>query len=375
MKKRSPKVAIVHDWLTGMRGGEKVLDAFCEIFPRADLFTLVHWKGSVSPRIEGMKIHTSSLQKVPGLRKHYRHSLPLMPWTIRQFDLSGYDFILSSSHCVAKGVRVPPEAPHVCYCHTPMRYIWDQYDHYFGPGRSSLPLRLLMRTLRPHLQNWDRRTAKDVTHFVANSENVRQRIRTFYGRDATVIYPPIDHSFFVPNGQPKNDYFLMVTAFAPYKRIDVAIQAFNRLKQPLVIAGHGPELKKLSALAGPHIKFLGWVSDDTLKSLYQNAKAIIFPGEEDFGMVPVEAQACGCPVIALAKGGVLESVVPGQTGILFEECTPDALADCVQRFHTQDFDPGRVRENALRFNGGVFRQKILALLEDSFPQFEWRNLS
>jgi glycosyltransferase involved in cell wall biosynthesis len=369
MTKRSPKVALIHDWLTGMRGGEKVLEAICGFFHGADLFTLVHIPGSVSPKIEAMNIHTSFLQALPGIESRYRQSLPLMPWAIGRFDLSGYDLIISSSHCVAKGVRVPPGTVHISYCHTPMRYIWDQFDDYFSPGRSSAPVRWLMRSLRPALQKWDRRTAQSVTHFIANSENVRRRIQRHYGRDASVIYPPVDTHYFEPNGRPRKDFFLMVTAFAPYKRIEIAIDAFNRLRLPLVIAGKGQELDKLALLAGPTVKLLGWVSDDALKTLYQEAKALIFPGEEDFGMVPVEAQACGCPVIALGRGGALESVVPGKTGFFFPEPSPESLIECVEKFRRADINPAAARENAQRFAVENFRQKFVDYLSDACPQF------
>ena len=365
-----PRVALVHDWLTGMRGGEKVLEILCELFPEANLFTLVHVRGSVSPRIETMKIHTSFLQALPGIESRYRQSLPVMPWAIRRFDLSGYDLIVSSSHCVAKGVRVPAGATHISYCHTPMRYIWDQFDDYFSPGRSSAPVRWVMRLLRPALQKWDRRTAQSVTHFIANSENVRRRIQRHYQRDAAVIYPPVDTRRFAPDGRPRKDFFLMVTAFAPYKRIEVAIDAFNRLRLPLVIAGKGQDLDKLKRLAGPDVKFLGWVSDDALRTLYQEARALIFPGEEDFGMVPVEAQACGCPVIALGRGGALESVVPGETGLFFAEPTEEALAECVKKFHENDFNPAKARQNALRFAVENFRQKFVDYLSNTCPQFD-----
>jgi len=353
-----------------MRGGEKVLEALCGFFSGADLYTLVHIPGSVSPKIEAMKIHTSFLQALPGIDSRYRQSLPLMPWAIRRFDLSGYNLIVSSSHCVAKGVRVPEGAIHISYCHTPMRYVWDQFDDYFSPGKSSAPVRWIMRGLRPLLQSWDRRTAQSVTHFIANSENVRQRIQRHYHRDSTVIYPPVDTRAFSLNGRPRKDFFLMVTAFAPYKRIEVAIEAFNKLGLPLLIAGRGQEHDKLSSLAGPHVKLLGWVPDGALKVLYQEARALIFPGEEDFGMVPVEAQACGCPVIALGKGGALESVVQGQTGLFFREPTAEALIECVQGFHAKDFDPSRTRENALRFAAENFRQKFVDYYANACPQFD-----
>ncbi len=371
MKKRLHKIAIVHDWLTGMRGGEKVLDAFCELFPNANLFTLIHIKGSVSPRIENMKIRTSFLQQVPNIEKHYRQTLLLMPWAIRQFDLSGYDFVLSSSHCVAKAVRTTPGTPHVCYCHTPMRYIWDQFDDYFGHGRSSWPIRFMMSVARPRLQSWDQKTSQTVSHFIANSQNVRRRILKHYGQESAVIYPPIDVSFFQPNGRSRGDFFLMVSAFAPYKKIEVAIEAFKKLRWPLVIAGHGQEFGKFSRQTDPHVKFLGWVSDETLRSLYQGARAVIFPGEEDFGMVPLEAQSCGCPVIALSKGGALESVIPGHTGIFFDEPTSQDLSACLLRFKPQDFDPIKIRQHSLQFSRKAFLDKVAQHLQDCLPNTDF----
>jgi len=369
MNKPFPKVALVHDWLTGMRGGEKVLESLCQIFPKAEIFTLVYVKGNLTPRIEAMKIHTSPLQRIPDIKSHYRQTLPLMPWAMRRFDLSDYDLVVSSSHCVAKGIRTAQNTTHICYCHTPMRYIWDQFDDYFGPGRCSPITRQLMKTLRPWLQTWDKKTSEGVTHFIANSENVRKRIQRHYGRESTVIYPPIDTSFFSLNGQARKDYFLMVTAFAPYKRIEIAVEAFNRLKLPLLIAGTGPEYSSLSRKANPHIRFLGWVSNGSLKSLYQEACALIFPGEEDLGMVPLEAQACGCPVLAFAKGGALETVVEGQTGLFFQESTPESLTECLQRFRPKDFEASKIRNHSLRFNSEIFRQKFIGYCHNHLPQY------
>ncbi|HOW27902.1 MAG TPA: glycosyltransferase [Elusimicrobiota bacterium] len=344
------KTALIHDWLTGMRGGEKVLESLCHMFPNADIFTLVHIPGSVSQTIESHRITTSPLQRFPRVRNIYRHLLPLMPWAIERFDLSGYDLILSSSHCVAKGVRVPKGVPHICYCHTPMRYIWDQYDEYFGPQKTSFPLRMAMAMMRPPLKRWDVATSNRVTHYIANSENVLDRIRRFYGRSGDVVYPPVETGLYIPAPSSQSDYYLIVSAFAPYKRVDLAIDVFNKLKKPLMIIGAGQDEQKLKSLAGPHIVFKGWTPTSELVKIYQSCKALIFPGEEDFGIVPVEAMSCGKPVIAFRKGGALETVKEGVTGLLFDEQTVSSLSDAVIRSEATTFDPGTIRQWATRFS-------------------------
>ncbi|MBI3291237.1 MAG: glycosyltransferase [Elusimicrobia bacterium] len=372
------KVALVHDWLTGMRGGEKCLDVLCELFPEADLYTLLHIRGTVSPIIERMRIVTSPLQYLPGIARHYRNWLPLMPRLIERFAMNDYDLIVSSSHCVAKGVIPGAHTYHVGYCHTPMRYIWDQYEEYFGRGRGNPISRALMARLAPWLRTWDRETSTRVHQFIANSEHVRQRIRRFYGREARVIYPPVDTAFFTPNGPAsqgahhREGFFLMVTALAPYKRVDVAIEAFNRLRDPLLIIGTGQEERRLRRLAGPTVKFLGWLGDESLRWYYQRCRALIFPGEEDFGIAPLEAQAAGRPVIAYARGGALETVIEGETGTFFHQQMADHLVDAVQRFERMTFDPVRVRQHALRFDRAVFKQKIGSVLQD-FHERERRS--
>ncbi|MGQ0644930.1 MAG: glycosyltransferase [Elusimicrobiota bacterium] len=357
------KVALVHDWLTGMRGGEKVLEALGEVFPDSDIFTLVHIPGSVSTAIESHKIITSPLQNVPGVESRYRHFLPFMPWAAERFDLAGYDLIVSSSHCVAKGVRVPAGVPHVCYCHTPMRYVWDQYPDYFGAGRASWAVRAAMSVLAPRLRKWDVRTSSGVSRFIANSENVRDRIRRFYGREAEVIYPPVDVDRFAPDEKAPGDYYLMVTAFAPYKRVDTAIEAFRSLDRRLVIVGGGQEEKRLKALAGPRVEFAGWVPSSRLADYYAGCRALIFPGEEDFGIVPVEAMAAGRPVVAYGRGGALETVVEGETGVFFDSQTPESLRDAVLRCEAGQFDPSRIRRSALRFSRRNFISHFSAFLE------------
>jgi glycosyltransferase involved in cell wall biosynthesis len=361
------RVALVHDWLTGMRGGERVLEALLGLWPDAEIFTLLHVPGSVSPLIESRPIHASFVGRLPGAARRYRSFLPLFPAAIERFDLRGYDLVVSSSHCVAKGVRTGG-TPHVCYCHTPMRYVWDLYDDYFGPGRASLPVRLLMPPVAAWLRRWDRRTASRVHTFIANSAHVRERIRRCYGRDAVVVHPPVDVERFRP-AATREDFYLIVSALVPYKRVDLAIEAFNRLGRPLVVAGTGPELERLRRIAGPNIRFVGWLPDDEIADLYARCRAFIFPGIEDFGITAVEAQAAGAPVIAFGAGGALETVIGSDgeradaTGVFFHEPTPQALAQAVERADRATFDPAVLRRNAERFSLAAFQQGILDAVE------------
>ncbi len=326
------RVALVHDWLTGMRGGEKCLEALCRIWPDAHLYTLVHSPGSVSPVIDAMDIRTSFLNRVPGVRAAYRYFLPAMPAAIESFRLDGYDLVVSLSHCVAKSVRAPRGALHVCYCFTPMRYAWHMREAYFG--RPTLDLRSPILGL---LRRWDRATASRVTHFIAISRTVADRIRECYGRSSALIHPPVDTDFYTPASVPRDDYYLCVSALAPYKRIDLAIEACNRLGRRLVVVGAGPQLARLRSLAGPTVEFAGWQPDEVLRDHYRRCRALLFPGLEDFGIVPLEAQACGAPVIAFGRGGATETVIaptatgPG-TGLLYDEQSASAMVRAMQEF-------------------------------------------
>jgi len=377
------KVAIVHDWLTAMRGGEKCLEAFCRLFPEADLFTLFHRPGRVSGVIENRRIHTSFLQSVPFIERNYRYFLPLMPRAIESFRLEGYDLVLSSSHCVAKGVRRPPGSLHVCYCHTPMRYLWDQYDVYFGRERSPWLTRAVMKRLAPGLRRWDVENSRNVDVFIANSENVRRRIQRHYGREAAVIEPPVDVEFFTPGDAPAEPYFLVVSALVPNKRVELAVEACNELGYPLIVVGEGPMAGELKARAKSTIRFTGWLSDGEIRSLYARCRAFLFTGEDDFGITPLEAQAMGRPVIALARGGALETVVPDReswksetgiparrtdqpTGVFFHEPTAEALVSALRHFETIEhrFDPRLIRAHALPFGAGVFLDRIRRFIED-----------
>ena len=357
------RVALVHDWLISNRGGEKVLDAIAELFPVADVFTLLHTPGSVPKGIEAHRIHTSYLQDIPGARTRHRHFLPLFPNAIERFDLSGYELVISSSHCVAKGVRIPSGARHLSYVHAPMRYMWDLFDDYFGPGRASPAVRTAARVLRPRFQEWDRHSARGVDRFVANSHHIARKIARLYGRSAEVVHPPVEVERFTSlplEGGGQGGYFLWMGALAPYKRVDLAIEAFRRNGQQLWIAGGGQEAERVRHSLPPNVRWLGHVGDDELPSLYRNARALIFPGEEDFGITPLEAQAAGRPVIALARGGALETVLP-ETGILFEPQTVDALVDAISSFddfEEKRFSAQRARENAQRFNREAFQQAM-----------------
>jgi glycosyltransferase involved in cell wall biosynthesis len=361
------KVALVHDWLTGMRGGEKVLEVLCERFPDAELFTLLHVPGSVSPTIERHPIRTAALQRLPGARRYYRQYLPLFPSFIDHFDFQRFDLVISSSHCVAKAARVRAGAVHVCYCHTPMRYAWDQFDAYFGPERLGQVRSWLMRRVMARLARWDRDTAGRVTRYVTNSQYVAGRIRRYYNREATVVYPPVDTGFFQPDASAPGAFALIVSALVPYKRIDVAIDACRLAGVPLKIVGRGPSREELErrARGTTGIEFLGYVSDADVRALYRQAAAVLLPGEEDFGIVPLEAQACGRPVVAYARGGALETIVAGETGALVDEQTPAAFADALRDTIARRLDPAAIRRHAEQFGRVRFGDAMEALIHET----------
>ena len=364
----SPRVALVHDWLTGMRGGEKCLEVLCRRWPDADLYTLLHARGRLSPAIERLNIKPSFLQSLPGATRYYRYLLPVMPFAIQSFRLANFDLVVSLSHCVAKGIRPPHGVPHACYCFTPMRYLWHMRDAYF-PGHRGIKARARELVLN-WLQRWDRQTAEGVTHFIAISETVRQRIRECYDRDSVVIFPPVDTDFYTPAKVRRDEYYLVVSAFAPYKRIDHAIEACNRLGRYLLIIGTGQDERRLKALAGPTIRFAGWQSNEVIREHLQRCRALLFPGEEDFGIVPVEANACGAPVIAYGKGGAAETVVPigssrSPTGLLYHSQSVDGLSAAIQECEVQSaaFLPQACRQQALRFRKQRFEEEIHSYLD------------
>ena len=373
MGAESERVVLVHDWLTGMRGGEKCLEPLCRRWPDARLYTLLHKRGSVSPAIENVRVRASALDRLPKVDRYYRYLLPLMPfaagWRVRDADL-----VVSLSHAVAKSAQPPAGVPHVCYCFTPMRYAWHMKDAYFrktGPvGRLKAGA---IDALLSRIRNWDRRTAERVTHFVAISNTVRDRIRDCYGRDAVVIYPPVDTDFYTPppaESGPREDFYLVVSALAPYKRFDLAIDACTKLGKKLVVIGSGQHAAKLKAGAGSGVSFLGWQSNEVIRDHLRRAKALLFPGEEDFGIVPLEAHACGCPVIGFARGGLNETVRPlgtaaEPTGVFFTEQTADAAVEAIERFEREldRFDPRAARRQAVLFRKERFEAELFGYLD------------
>jgi len=358
------RIALVHDWLTGMRGGEKVLEAMCEIWPEADLYTLLHLPGKVSPVIENRTIRTSFVQRLPRAAQWYRYYLPLLPTAIEQFDFRAYDMVLSTSHCVAKGIVTPPATCHISYLHTPMRYVWDLFEDYFSAERVGRTKRLLISFFANYLRMWDVASANRVDDFLANSHHVRHRIGKYYRREATVIHPPVETARFAI-GRPE-DFYLCVTALAPYKRIDLAVQACAKLGRKLKVVGTGQDAERLKPLGGEWVEFLGWQDDAAVAELFSRCRGFLFPGEEDFGITPVEAQAAGRPVVAFGRGGALETVrglsdaEENPTGVFFEHQTVDAVVDAIRRLEDggDRFVPEKIREHALTFDREVFRQKI-----------------
>ncbi|HEX6974381.1 MAG TPA: glycosyltransferase [Vicinamibacterales bacterium] len=366
-------MAILHDWLTGMRGGEKVLEAICELFPDAPIFTLVRVPGSVSPAIERHRIKTSPVQLIPGAGRLYRNFLPLYPAVVELFDLDGYDLVISSSHCAVKSAIRAGSATHVCYCHSPMRYAWDQFPEYFGPQQVGQFRSQLLRPVMAWLARWDASTAGRVDRFLANSQYVAGRIRRYYNRESTVVYPPVDTSFFTPSGQQdRGERFVIVSALVPYKRVDVAIEACRRIGAPLSVVGRGPEEARLRQIAGPGVEFLGWRSDDEVRALYRSARAVLLPGTEDFGMVPVEAQACGAPVVALGRGGARETVIDGLTGTLAEDGTAEAFADALARADRLAPDRAAIRANAEQFSRERFMTEFRHAVHQAIADREAR---
>ncbi|MBN1592864.1 MAG: glycosyltransferase [Candidatus Coatesbacteria bacterium] len=353
------RIAIVHDWLTGTRGGERILEALCEMLPTATIFSLLHVPGTVSKAIEEHPIRTSFVQRLPLVREHYRLYLPLFPKAIESLDLSGYDLVLSVSHCAAKGAVPPTGTVSICICLTPMRYAWDQFDSYFPPRTVR---RALVTPFINRLRKWDRETSDRVQHFVAISEFVAGRIKHYYGRQSVVIYPPVDLSRFTIAPHPPEDYYLIVSAFAPYKRLDIAIEAFKGLDRKLKIIGEGQHERQLEKMAPRNVEFLGALPDEEVACRLSRCRALLFPGVEDFGIVPVESLASGRPVIAFAAGGILETVEDGKTGFLFAEQTPASLVEAIHRSENLTLEPEKLREAAQKFDADIFKQKIGKLI-------------
>lgn len=374
------RVVLVHDWLTGMRGGEKCLEPLCKRWPKSRLLTLLHKPGSVSSTIEQTRITPSPLNALPKVERYYRYLLPAMPF-VAGWRVEDVDLVVSLSHAVAKSAHPPKGVPHVCYCFTPMRYAWHMQESYFAKkgvlgGLKAKAIDLLMGRIR----EWDRRTASRVTHFVAISNTVRDRIRDCYGRDADVIYPPVDTEFYRPSNEPREDFYLVVSALAPYKRFDLAVDACQKLGRKLVVIGSGQHLAKLKAQANATTKFLGWQSDEVIRDHLRRAKALLFPGEEDFGIVPLEAQACGCPVIGYGRGGLTETVRPlgdgaNPTGVFFGEQNVDAVASAIETFEraADRFDPRIARRQAVGFRRDRFEAELFEYLDGVIGQKDVRR--
>jgi glycosyltransferase involved in cell wall biosynthesis len=358
------RTAIVHYWLVGMRGGEKVLQSLCELYPEADIFTHVVVPERISATIRRHPIRTSFIAKLPRARTWYKRYLPLMPLALEQLDLSDYELVISSESGPAKGVIPAPGAVHVCYCHSPMRYIWNMYHSYrnsVGPVTKAI-----IPCFAHYLRSWDQISAARVDSFAANSRNVAGRIRRYYGRSAAVVYPPVDIDSFSPVRRTElADFFLMVGELVPYKRPDLAIDTFNQLGKKLVVIGGGEMLPALRRRARSNITFLGPQPFETLRTHYARCRALIFPGEEDFGIVPVEAMASGRPVIAFGRGGATETVVHGRTGYLFNDQTVDALAAAVKMMGSCDMDPDRIVRRARSFSPARFRDEISMVIDNA----------
>lgn len=363
-----PRVALVHDWLTGMRGGEKVLESLADLFPDAPIFTLFHFAGSVSEALESHPIHTSYLQRAPLIDRRYRYYLPLYPSAVEDLDVSGYEIVISTSHCVAKSVQVETGATHFCYCHTPMRYAWDQREAYF-PNQKSLS-GLPMRWILNRLQRWDAATANRVDHYIANSNFVADRIRRYYDREPEVIPPPVATQFFTPDSEPREPFVLAVAALSPYKRIERAIGACGQLGLELKVVGTGPEWERLHNIQGVNVEFLGRVSDEKLRDLYRRAICLVQPGVEDFGITAVEALACGLPVVAFAEGGVLDIVRPNIDGVLYRNDDVTQLAIAIDKARRMKFNELNLRRRAESFSVERFRTRLIATLLSRAPGLE-----
>lgn len=343
------KTAVIHDWLTGMRGGEAVLEGILDCVPDAELFTLFHFQGSVSEKIEARPIHTSSLQRY-ATKANYRKLLPLFPRAVREWDLSSFDLVISSSHAAAKGVDAKGR-PHLCYCHTPMRYIWDRFDDYFPRGAQ----RLAMKFVASRLRRWDVETAQRVTAFVANSNFVKDRIRRFYDRDAAVVHPYVGDEFLqAPLENNRDDYHIVVSALVPYKKVDLAIATGKKL----LIIGDGPLRAELERAKHPNVELAGYVSRSRIIERLSRARSLILPGIEDFGITPLEAMAVGTPVVALRGGGVMDTVVEGETGIFFDEPSVESLIAALERAESRAWDRAAIRAHAATFDRARFLREL-----------------
>ncbi len=358
------KLALVCDWLTNFAGAERCILALHEIWPDAPIYTAIY-NPSRMPQFKNAKIIPSFIQRLPFSKIKWQPYLFLMPIAFESFDLSEYDIVISTSHSCSKGIITRPRTIHICYCFSPMRYAWDYSQRYIAESNFPKPLKIFIPFLMNYIRVWDKAAADRVDKFIAISSYIKKRIKKYYGRDSEVIYPPVNCDFYQIKNEQEN-YFLIVSRLVPYKRVDIAIKAFLDLKFPLKIIGEGPDKKRLLKLAGSssNIEFLGWLPDEKVREYYQKCLAFIFPQEEDFGITPLEAQACGRPVIAYKAGGALETILEGKTGIFFEEQTPQALKEAIKKFDPNSFDPLVIRNHALKFDVKIFKEKFRNLIED-----------
>lgn len=361
------KIAFVHDYLVQYGGAERVLQAFAEIWPYAPIYTLIYDEEKTHGNFKGKRIYTSYLQNFPYSRKNHRIFPPLMPSAIEQFDLSKYDVVLSDSSSYAKGAITPPRTLHICYCHTPMRYAWDDCQKYIDEFGFPRLVKKFIPFLMNYIRVWDRVSADRPDEYIANSKFVAGRIKKYYKKDSVVINPPVDTKKFSVG--ESGDYFLMVGRLMTYKRFDIAVEAFGRLNWKLKIIGRGPEFKRLKKMAKSNIEFMGRLSDEELAKTYAHAKAFVFPQEEDFGITAMEALASGKPIVAFRGGDIVEHAREGKEAIYFDEQTPDALAEAVKKFNPADFDPQAIREKVLGFDGEIFKEKIKNYVENSLLNF------
>ena len=361
------KTALVHDWLNQMGGAENVLETMVELFPDSPIFTSMYAPDLMPASYRTWDVRTSFMHRLPGVAKHHQAYLPFYPRAFESFDFGGYDLVLSNKSGFCHGVITPPETLHICYCLTPTRFLWmyDAYRQREGLGRLT---NVALQPLLARLRRWDRMAADRVDHFIAISTEIQTRIKHYYEHDSVVIYPPVDVERFSPSGRQPGDYYLAGGRLIPYKRVDLAVQAFNQLDRPLVVYGDGRDRESLQALAGPNVTFLGRVSSERLIDLYQHCRAFVFPGLEDFGIAPLEAQAAGRPVIAFAGGGALDTIIDGETGVLFGEQTVQSLVTAVRRLETTQFSPAACRRNAERFTVERFKRDLMNFIEQRFVE-------
>jgi glycosyltransferase involved in cell wall biosynthesis len=366
------RLALVHDWLNQVGGAEDVLTELVTLFPGAPLYTSIYWREAMPAAWRDWPIHTLWLDRLPGIYRHHQPYLPLYPLAFGGLDLSGYDVVLSNKSGFCHGVRTGPKALHICYCLAPTRYVW-QYDAYVQREQFGRALQLAVSPVIRLLQRWDYAAAQRVDHFIAISTDIQARIKRYYGRDSVIIYPPVDAAERFGLSEHVEDYFLVVSRLIPYKRIDLAVEACTRLGLPLIVGGSGRDRARLEALAGPTVKFVGYVPDADLPGLMARCRAFIFPGLEDFGITPVQAQAAGRPVIAYRGGGALDTVVPGVTGEFFGELSVESLVDVLRRFDDSRYSSAAIRDHALKFDRAVFDREIKAFVERAWA--ERRNLT